>query len=276
MKGVKLLSLLLFLIFVAMGCSTDLPSDQGLDDADYDEQVEDIRQDVRRIDFLDVFPTEEKVSLYYHGIAEYGHIVTLDSHTKTEKGYEISYHGVMDDGADGDDRFFNAVYVIEEGKVVEKIDLNDHYKDHSKTLNSIIPNKIVLQGDITEGHSWTYKAIMEGESIERDVTTTITRVEHLPIDVVVFTTETVVNDLDGYLGGRYTETRTYAEGYGLIGFQNTFPLSLNEGGTEVEDFVFGYKLNVYTKIPFESYEKLNVEDLNYINEELDQYLMEGN
>lgn len=273
MKVIKLFILCLLLTFMVTGCATPISSESDLDGIGSGEQNEGIGQEAEgKIDLLDVFPTGDKVSLYYHGFAEYGHILTLDSNVETDKGRTISYHGVMDWGADDEDLTFIVSYVFEGDKVMESVRLDFDYKD-SDTLNSIIPNKIVLQGDIVEGNSWTYKAAVAGENTERDVTTTITKVEHLPIsDIIIFTTETVINDIEGYYGGEYTEIRTYAEGYGLIAFENTLPVVYDDDGDELDTFYqFGYGLTGYTKEPFASYENLTYEDLYKIGEELEEY-----
>lgn len=196
-----------------------------------------------------IMPSSEMKTLFYYGLAEYGHISTFGEIIESDEELVYIYNGVMDDGAGGDDRTFIAKYTITDNEIIETIELNDYLRSNTKTLNSLIPGKIVLQLPLVAGNKWSYKATFEGEDIERVVTTTITKVEYLPESKLnVYSTVTEVQGVEGYADGKYIEKRIYIEGYGLILFENSIPNYINADG-EVEEmpFMFGYGLSGYAK-----------------------------
>ncbi|SET00316.1 hypothetical protein [Anaerobranca gottschalkii] len=220
--------ILILVSLLIVGC-------QGKDETKYSEEL------------LQIFYSEEKVTLYYDGMAEYGHIITRSDVKKEGSQGIVTYNGKMNDGA-GDEfgeRTFTVQYTVEEDKVIETVRVNDYFNRKTKSLNSIIPNQIVLKLPLEVGNTWSYEVILEGETTPRTVTTTIYKVELIPDypEKKVYHTETVIEGIEGYPGKKYFERRAFAPGFGMLYFENSISAYIDESGKEVEvPFTFGYAL----------------------------------
>lgn len=177
----------------------------------------------------------EDEEIRYNGYAEYGYI--LDKMIENKEYKVISYNGVMADGYGEDDRgsrqfildyLFNVV--DEQPAVIEKIENFDYTKDRSDVLNSIIPNFIILKGDLIEGNSWDQSFVYkEKEYIAK---TTIK-----DLNANSFTIETIVEGMEDFPNKTYKEERTYEKGVGLLSFSNT---PINDGEYPEDQYIFGY------------------------------------
>lgn len=243
-------------LFILVGCSNT----STLPEKVYSEELKDI------------FPSQDKTSIYFDGIAEYGHVSTLKESKESNDGYTIKYSGIVLDGLGDDDKTFQASYQITDSEITETIILNDRLRpETTKTLNSIIPNKKILKLPLTAANTWDYRVVLENEDEARQVTTTILSVEYFPqYEVKVITTFSVIEDIEGYSGNQYWEKRTYATGYGLIAFENSLPIYYDENDNPA-DFImeFSYSMTGYTKKPYSK--DTRYQDLILIYDELEDY-----
>lgn len=142
---------------------------------------------------------------------------------------------------------FNVQYVINDNSIREIIKNYDLYKSdgNMETLNSIIPNQIILQGPLEEGNLWFQKFNYNGR--EYNAQTTLTKVSENEEGKKIYRTETVVKDIEGFSNNTYTEVREYEEGKGLVLFQNNKPVA-GKSGTAKDASVFKYVLNSVQKV----------------------------
>lgn len=188
------------------------------------------------------FPQKEENQLYFHGYAEYAHFLTVDKLDFTASAASIILTGSMMDGYNLDSGQLDLKYVVNSDTVTEDISVN--YEDKSKdyTLNSIIPNQIILKFPLKINNSWKQKFSYEGT--EYEATTTITSVNGED-NLTKCTTTTIVTDIDGYLNNTYTEVRTYEKGKGLIFFSVSTPLDGSFPYAVFENNLFTYILDKY-------------------------------
>lgn len=186
--------------------------------------------------------------LYYNGYAEYGHVLyVMETEEKPELTI-INMEGTMMDGKGEEpaQRNFRVEYVVDDNSIREIIQNYDMYKTdgNMETVNSIIPNQIILQGPLEEGNLWFQNFMYNGK--EYSAQTTLTSISENEEGKKIYKTETIVKDIEGFYNDTYTETRTYEEGKGLVSFQNNRPVTMSENdGSEVseDDFIFGYGLS---------------------------------
>ena len=186
------------------------------------------------------FLVNSKGESQYNGYAEYG--FSLSKPKVDEDNQTIEYIGTMSDGYGEDERGpreFNLKYEIQiinkYFKIVEKIENNDYMSESTKTLNSIIPDYLVIYNKMENGTNWTQKFEFKGKSYEAK--TRVTK-----FDGNIYELETVVNDINGFRNNIYIEKRTYTKGVGLTAFTNT-PYYENKGSDSIpDDLVFGYTI----------------------------------
>ena len=174
----------------------------------------------------------------YTGYAEYGFNLSepiVDSETAS-----IIYNGTMSDGYGEDERGsrdfvikYNTVVIGKYFKIIESIDNKDYMSDSKNTLNSIIPDYIVIYNNTGVGTHWT-------QDFEYNDKTYTAETKVVYSDDNTYKLETVVDDIDGFYNKIYKEERTYEKGYGLTSFNNT-PDYID--GEEPIDLLFGYTLN---------------------------------
>ena len=129
--------------------------------------------------------------------------------------------------------------------MIETIDNQDpHRQQESNNLvNSIIPSKVVLKGELETGATWTETFEYNGQTYEAINQLTVQTSE---AGVTQYRVDTTVKDMPGYIQPDYVETRIYEEGKGLVSFTNLQPLSQFDEDypkdyPEVEFYQFGYK-----------------------------------
>lgn len=214
----------------------------------------------------DFFYTNRIKELHYSGILDYGYVIKFLERKSSGTKMIYNYKGEMADGMgpvgpDGEDRTFNVKYTFDGKKLKEEI-LNN--EDGSNVLNSIIPNKIVLQEPIEVGNEW--QETFRYNNVEYIANSKITAVSEVNEDAQVFV-ETKVLGISDYKNETYIENRIFQEGIGLISFKNSIPSYVNEetGDTEYFEFDFSYQFVAEQKIVEES--KENNEENNQENNE---------
>lgn len=194
-----------------------------------------------------IFPNEVGFTWWYHGYAEYGHIMTIEDISSDDDSYNYKIKGYMNDGVEDPDpngsRTFTIEYKIDGTSITEYIYNNEH---NSNTLNSIISNKTILKLPLEEGNSWEDTFSYNGEkytatSVLEEIVLNIRNGE-LQEEYVV---RTKVNDIEGYPNNTYEEKCVYRIGTGLVAFSNTTINGMPF--TEDDPFSFGYGLS-FTEI----------------------------
>lgn len=183
----------------------------------------------------------------YDGMAEYGHLLTLERVDKAEgEDTVFVYQGVMNDGygdVDGT-RSFVLTYTLTEDTLIESITNRDPQRkfEDERLLNSIIPNKVILKGALKTGTTWTETFEYEGKSYQALNELTIQMTEE---GKTRYQVDTIVENISGFMNETYKEVRVFEEGLGLVSFTNTLPLDYfgedyQAEYTEEEFYLFGY------------------------------------
>lgn len=228
MKRLLYISACAVLAFSLIGCSNSAGKQN-----DGDPKTEDSKQvidDVQKYadEISDYLPSDSKYRLY-NGYAEAGFEVKFKEKTNDNDNIVYKYIGAMCDGmgADGEKRTFDVTYTIGNGSVVEHVENNDPFASSAENVYSIIPNFIVLDGEIKENNSWEQSVEIKGQTFVGKTTI-------ISVSDNSFTTRTEI-PLEGYKDGVYTEERTYTMGKGITGFNNT-----PYGSDKDDTLIFGY------------------------------------
>lgn len=209
-----------------------------------DDVAENIDNQIEQLIYKEVFSKYKDFLLntsgkyQYTGYAEYG--FNLSEPNINTEDYSIEYKGTMSDGYGEDERGsrdftikYNTVVIGKYFKIIESINNNDYMTENKNTLNSIIPDYIVIYNNIGVGTHWT-------QDFEYNDKTYIAETKVVYSDDNVYKLETTVNNIDGFYNNIYKEERTYEKGYGLTSFSNS-PNYVE--GEEPIDLLFGYSLN---------------------------------
>jgi len=228
MKKLLYISACAVIAFSLIGCSTS--SGEQNQDNTGSENSEQAINDVQKYEdeISDYLPTDNKYRLY-NGYAEAGFEVKFKEKTNDSDYIIYKYIGAMCDGmgSEGEKRIFNVTYTVGDGSVVEHVENNDPLASSSENVYSIIPDFIVLEGEIEENNSWE-------QNIEIDGQTYVGKTTIVSVSEDSFTTRTEI-PLKGYKNDVYTEERTYTKGKGITGFSNT------PYGSDTDDtLIFGY------------------------------------
>lgn len=242
MKRLASVLLVMLIVIWCVGCGD---SKNNINNT-HDENVEDTPVSYR--DTLEkIFIKETGNELeYYSNNKDYGHVVRIIDVEEKPELTIIKMEGTVLNLADDlpVQRNFEVQYVINDNSIREIIHNYDMYKSDGniETLNSIIPNQIILQTPLEAGNLWFQKFNYLGK--EYTAQTKIVDVSENEEGKKIYETETVVENIEGFPNNTYTETRIYEEGKGLVFFKNTKPSSSIEG----EDADFKYSLNRIRKI----------------------------
>lgn len=186
-------------------------------------------------------------TIAYDGYAEYGHLLTLERIDKAEGEDTIYvYRGSMNDGVGDVDetRRFDLTYTLTQDELIETITNHDPLRQHEDValLNSIIPNKVVLKGNLKTGSTWEESFEYKGQ--------TYTAINQLTVQTsetgrTQYRVDTRVENIPGFVDRTYTETRVFEEGLGLVSFSNIQPLDFFDSNyqseyNETEFYQFGY------------------------------------
>ena len=231
MKKLLYISVCAVMLFSVAGCK----SNGNSNNADNNTNNE-IQQDTEQNNdaayaetVAEYFPTDSKYRLY-NGYAEAGFEIKYSgkSENKETGSVTYSYDGAMCDGMGSEgERVFKAVYIVEDNSVIESVENSDTNASSSRNVYSIIPDFIVLKGDIQVDNSWEQRVDIDGNGYIG--TTTIINVTDDS-----FTTRTEI-PMAGYKNNTYTEERTYKKGVGITAFNNT-----PYGSDEDDTLIFGY------------------------------------
>lgn len=196
-----------------------------------------------------VFIKEKENALYYNGVdQDYSYVAYINDIEEKPELTIITMDGTMLNiiNENSAPQTFSVQYIINNNSIREIIKNYDLYKSdgNMETLNSIIPNQIILQGPLEEGNLWFQKFNYNGR--EYSAQTTLTQVSENEEGKKIYRTETVVKDIEGFLNNTYTEIRVYEEGKGLVLFQNSQPE--NGSNEKSEASMFKYKLNSIQKV----------------------------
>ena len=206
-----------FLLFGCGGTANDKGNDGDLSkELEYEETIS------------DYLPQSDKYNLY-NGYSEAGFEVKFVDRQEKESAIEYNYIGAMNDerGSEGADRTFDVKYTISNNVIIESVTNRDPLSESDKNVYSIIPDYIVLNGEIVEGNSWEQKVIIDDK--EYVANTTIKEVTD-----ETFKTVTKI-EMEGYKDEVYIEERTYVKDIGLTYFSST-----PYGSDEDDMLVFGY------------------------------------
>ena len=183
----------------------------------------------------------------YDGYAEYGHLLTLEKIEETKEGDLVyRYHGLMNDGLGDEDgsRSFELTYTLTSDALVETIENHDEYRLYEETslLDSIIPNKVLLKGNLKTGTTWKESFEYQGQPYTAINELTVLKTEE---GATQYRVDTIVENIPDFVNHTYTETRVFEEGLGLISFTNISPLTFFEEEYQLEYpdrefYLFGY------------------------------------
>ncbi|HAX74087.1 MAG TPA: hypothetical protein DCY20_11230 [Firmicutes bacterium] len=196
-----------------------------------------------------ILPETSGLVQQYNGLAEYGHITTLNAISLTHGPQMVyQYSGVMNDGMGDNDgsRIFDLKYLVSNDAIFEQINNKDSYNELSDEhlLNSIIANKLVLKAPLVDGNTWVEQFDYQNQSYVANNTLHIKSSETGATQYVV---ETIVEQIEGYLNQTYKEVRTFEVGKGMTSFKNILPLARFDETyisqhPEEEVYYFGYSL----------------------------------
>jgi len=238
MKRFTSILLIMLLAISLVGCNNQNQNNESAP-VSYREELESI------------INKEKGKEFYYDGINQnYSHIVHVTEIEKKPELTIVKMDGVLMNTIEESElaqRNFNVQYVIDNNSIRENIQNYDIHKTdgNAETVNSIIPNQVILQGPLEEGNLWFQKFNYNGK--EYTAKTTLTTVSKNQENKKIYKTETAVEDIKGFLNNTYTETRTYEEGNGLVAFQNNQPVIV-ENNKSKEKPVFRYTLSSIRKI----------------------------
>ncbi len=174
----------------------------------------------------------------YRGLAEYGYDLTLQSVEEAQSELRVTYRGVMNDGiSDTGDRSFEAIYTVDESKMVLTI-VQHTPNAEENLLHSLIGQQVVLQLPLEEGATWTQDFSFQEQTFSAQNQLNIIAQDQIEV-------QTKVQGMEWYCEETYLETRVYQKGVGLLSFQNLYDLNEQKDNPEmdcVEDYWFGYAL----------------------------------
>lgn len=252
MKLKKMLPLVLTGILVLSGCantnknqpntSMKQPAQTIVTEPSNKDQTQktDVKDKQEKNELIAIFPLVKGTTWKYNGYAEYGHSMQIDD-VKTENSDTIvNIKGQVEDGSGEKGKTFIVKYMINKDAIIENI--NYDYT-HGKTINSIIPDKIILKTPLKVGTSWSQKFNYKNK--EYTAQTKITNINpNQSTNAMEYTTETTVEGIDGYLDNIYKEKRVYEVGKGMISFSNSQPLEKSYGPLGDDKYYnFGYSLS---------------------------------
>lgn len=231
MKRLLYISVCTVLALSLVGCSASSGKQNNENsEKEETENSEQIIDDVQKYadEISDYLPSDSKYRLY-NGYAEAGFEVKFKEKINDDDYIVYKYIGAMCDGmgSEGEKRTFDVTYTIGDGSVVEHVENNDPFAKSAVNVYSIIPDFIVLEGNIEENNSWE-------QSIEIDGQAFVGKTTIVSVSEDSFTTRTEI-PLKGYKNGVYTEERTYTKGKGITGFNNT-----PYGSDQDDTLIFGY------------------------------------
>lgn len=231
-----LLIMLLAISFVGCNANKKENNDESVP-VSYREQLE------------QVFIREKGNVLHYSSTdQDYSYVAFIDGIEEKPELTTITIDGTMLNiiNENSTPQTFSVQYIINDNSIREIIKNYDLYKSdgNMETLNSIIPNQVILQGPLEEGNLWFQKFNYNGW--EYNAQTTLTKVSENEEGKKIYRTETVVKDIEGFHNNTYTEIRVYEEGKGLVLFQNSQPE--NGSNEKSEASMFKYELNSIQKV----------------------------
>ena len=237
MKRLILILLIVLLTISLIGCNIEKNSPNNK------ESIESTPVSYRET-LEKIFIKEKENSLHYQGVnQDYGHVVHITNVEEKPELTIITMEGTILNTTEeiAVQRDFNVQYVINNNSIREIIRNYDIYKPdgNMETLNSIIPNQVILQGPLEEGNLWFQKFSYLGK--EYTAQTTLVHVSENEKGKKIYKTETKVENIEGFPDNTYIEIRVYEEGKGLVLFQNSQPI-VNGDGTE-NNTMFKYVLS---------------------------------
>ena len=211
------------------------------------ESQEELAAKERQAQYESLFFTTKDQTIAYDGYAEYGHLITFESKEEKSDGSVVyTYKGTMNDGLGDDDgtRYFTVSYTVTSEGFVETVNNQDphRHQESNDVLNSIIPNKVILKGELERGTMWTESFTYEGKTYEAINELIVQTTEE---GAVQYRVDTRVENIPGFIEETYTETRVFEEGLGLVSFTNRQSLSQFDEEyvkdyPESEFYEFGY------------------------------------
>lgn len=225
---------------------TDNQNDEPLDDTNL-EQEENYEETAQIFhSYLPIIGED----MYYFGLAEYGHIATLNIVSEEIDKSEYRYSGVYNDGSGIDDQFeISYILNYKDGTVTEHVISNT--RNDKKEVNSKLHDLILVKLPLELGNKWSQETTINGEN--HTVNAEIIEYDDITGKIKVSYT---VKGVSGYYNDTYFEERTFEKGYGLTGFTNLFPGEPNLSEEDKSDpqktkealknlYCFGYSLNKY-------------------------------
>ena len=211
------------------------------------ESQEELAAKERQAQYESLFFTDKNQTIAYDGYAEYGHLITFESKEEKSDGSVVyTYKGTMNDGLGDDDgtRYFTVSYTVTSEGIMEMVNNQDPHRHQASNdvLNSIIPNKVILKGELERGTTWVESFTYEGTTYEAINELIVQTTEE---GAVQYRVDTRVENIPGFIDETYTETRVFEEGLGLVSFTNRQSLNQFDEGyvkdyPEPEFYEFGY------------------------------------
>ena len=181
-----------------------------------------------------MFPMEVGHLQVFNGRDSYAYVQRLARVMEIGDALQVYFEG-HPNSSDSIDGGFHLMYHIEGDSIVEFVkNFDAEEPEQGLRLHSIIERKTILKGPLEVGNSWTNRFSFEGEFHE--AVTEIVRVETNQEGRLEVETHTVLEDVEGFVDGRYEERRVFVEGSGMTEFVN----SPREGDNAV--FTYGFSL----------------------------------
>ncbi len=205
----KKLAILLVLVLVVSGCTQIIvPPESFTED---------------NIQLATIMPSEEGFVWNYHGFAEYGHTMSLDTISGDDDYRAFSINGEFLDMSDGEssmDPSITMQYVIEHGQMTQFI-------NGEMIMDPAYQGLIVLQTPLELGTNWE-QTVSDATGNEVTLSSEITEIDIVDnVEVYTVLYEDVNSD--------YYEVRKFRQGSGLIYFEKLYY-------TEEDSFSITYTL----------------------------------
>jgi hypothetical protein len=230
----NIILILILVLTTACTISDKEENSQSVKDSHQDNELTAEENPLNNLLFNDVNKT-----LYYDGMAEYGHNETLANISYEEDTAVYLFEGVLTDGRGLTDENGNPLSFERKYMVTNQMIKTEISSANLDDVNiSLFKEKVLLKQPLTEGNSWSEQVTYEGKTYE--AVSTIIGLSQNEDGAKVYEVETVVEDIKGFTDDDiYKERIRIEEGIGVISFENT----RKEFSPPLEDgFTFGFGL----------------------------------
>lgn len=198
-------------------------------------------------DILQYLPSLNK-DLWYYGLAEYGHIGTIEEVSSNNEQSIYEFYGDYNDGS-GIPGEFVIKYIIDYNAGIVSETVLSNTKNDRFEVNSKLKNLIIIKLPIEKNAVWYDDVVIDGNPY-------IARAEIIEYSSNIngrIKVRYTVSGVPGYYNETYTEERVFEKGYGLTTFTNLMPGDIgiseedkddiNKVNQAIANHTFGYSLS---------------------------------